>query len=177
MLMMALIQGLAGAASLMPPALMPPALLQAQVEAFAGKPARVDPRLLLPACERPAMAFAVAGRSVMVHCALPEWRVFVPVGDGGAMVADTPLRQASAATRPETRPETHEVPAVRRGDRVMLEVGGDGFVIGIDTVADADARDGRVALRGVAGGRRLYGIVGDDGRVRLRNSSHVVNDR
>ena len=165
MSMIALVQALAGAATL-----MSPALLQAQVEAFAGKPALVDPRLLLPACAQPQMAFAVAGRSVMVRCAAPEWRVFVPVGAGGAVAADAPQRQASA----EMRAKIREAPAVRRGDRVVLEVGGNGFVIGMDTIADADARDGRVALRGVTGGRRLYGIIGDDGRVRLRSVKAAI---
>lgn len=164
MSMMALIQGLAGTV-----AMMPPALLQARVEAFAGKPALVDPRLLLPACARPEMAFAVAGRSVVVRCTAPEWRVFVPLAASSDIAAATPSRQPDV--------EAREATAVRRGDRVLLEVGGDGFVIAMDTVADADARDGRVALRGVNGGRRLYGIVGDDGRVRLRNLSTVVNDR
>jgi flagella basal body P-ring formation protein FlgA len=162
MLLMALMQGWASAT-----ALMPPALLQAQVEAFAGKPALVDPRLLLPACARPEMAFAVAGRSVMVRCTAPEWRVFVPVGEGGTV--DAPV-----AVRPTPLEGPRPVPAVRRGDRVTLEVGGDGFVIGMDTIADADARDGRVALRGVAGGRRLYGIIGDDGRVRLKNPKSAI---
>ena len=166
MLSMALIALLSAGA-----ALLPPALLQAQVEAFAGKPALVDPRLLLPACARPEMTFAVAGRSVMVRCPAPEWRVFVPVGDGGAVETQAPARQTIGAAGDAT------VPAVRRGDRVTIEVGGDGFVIGMDTVADADARDGRVALRGMAGGRRLNGIIGDDGRVRLRNLSAVVNGR
>lgn len=177
--MLALMQGLAATAALMPPTLVPPALmppplmppsqLQAQVEAFAGKTALVDPRLLLPACARPEMAFALAGRSVMVRCAAPEWRVFVPVGEGGQVDAPAPERFTTA--------ELPALPAVRRGDRVMLEVGGDGFVIGMETVAEADARGGRVALRGLAGGRRLTGFVGDDGRVRLRNLNGVVNGR
>ena len=167
MLLIALMQGLVGAATL-----LSPADLQAQVEAFAGKPAFVDPRLLLPACARPEMAFVVAGRSVLVRCAAPEWRVFVPVGQAGR-VDDLVSTHQAAFDAPASLPS----PVVRRGDRVTLEVGGDGFVIGMETVADADARDGRVALRSVAGGRRLHGIVGDDGRVRLRNLSGVVNDR
>ena len=167
MMSMTLMQGLAGAATL-----MSPGDLQAQVEAFAGKPAIVDPRMLLPACTRPELAFAVAGRSVMVRCTAPEWRVFVPVGDGGGVDAIVPARQPAIDARTAS-----PTPVVRRGDRLTLEVGGAGFVIGMEAVADADARDGRVALRGVAGGRRLYGIVGDDGRVRLRSLSGVVNDR
>jgi flagella basal body P-ring formation protein FlgA len=155
------------------PGLMPPADLQAQVEAFAGKPALVDPRLLLPACAHPDLAMAAGGRSVMVRCAAPAWRVFVPVGEGGAVGA-TPVVAAVAGPEPaQPRP----LPPVRRGDQVTLEVGGDGFVIGMAAIADADARDGRVALRTSAGGRRLYGFIGDDGRVRLRGLSTMVNGR
>lgn len=163
--------------------LLPPALLQAQVEAFAGKTALVDPRLLLPACPRPDFAMATGGRSVLVRCSAPDWRVFIPVGEGGAISAPAstlatapnagaigvPLDVAERTSRP--------APAVRRGDQVTVEVGGDGFVIGMATTADADARDGRVALRANVGGRRLYGIIGDDGRVRLRDLSTVVNGR
>jgi flagella basal body P-ring formation protein FlgA len=155
------------------PGLMPPAELQAQVEAFVGKPALVDPRLLLPACARPDFAVAAGGRSVMVRCTSPDWRVFVPVGEGGA-VAPAPATLAAEAA-PVGLPRAQ--PAVRRGDQVTVEIGGDGFVIGMAAIADADARDGRVALRATAGGRRLFGFVGDDGRVRLRDSSRMVNSR
>ena len=148
--------------------LMAPAVLQSQVEAFSGQAALVDPRLLLPACARPDFAWAMGGRSVMVRCAAPEWRVFVPVMQGGAVAAVMP----AFTPRPDA-----EAPAVRRGDRVTLEVDGDGFVIGMEAVAEADARDGRVTLRAASGGRRLTGVVGTDGRVRLRGLSNMVNGR
>lgn len=146
-------------------ALVAPAALRAGVEAFAGVPARVDPRLLLPMCPAPEFGWAVPGRSVVVHCAAPEWRVFVPVA-GGAMAAAAPVAAASAAT-----------PAIRRGDRVVVEAGGPGFVIGLEAVAEADARDGRVSLRAAGGGRRLSGVVGADGRVRIHGLSAMVNRR
>lgn len=160
------------------PGLMPPDELQARVEAFAGKSALVDPRLLLPACARPDLAMAAGGRSVMVRCVSPEWRVFVPVGEGGA-VGPTPAVVPAAAVAPAGTEVglPRQVPAVRRGDQVTLEIGGDGFVIGMAAIADADSRDGRVALRAVAGGRRLYGVVGDDGRIRLRGLNTMVNGR
>lgn len=149
--------------------LMAPAVLQSQVEAFSGQPARVDPRLLLPACARPDFAWGVGGRSVMVRCAAPEWRVFVPVGQGGA---------PQLATLPAFTPRPDaDAPPVRRGERVTLEVGGDGFVIGMEAVAESDAKDGRVALRAATGGRRLTGVVGADGHVRLRGLSNMVNGR
>ena len=149
MALAALLHGLMAGA-----ALVSPAVLQMQVEAFAGQAAIVDPRLLLPACARPDFAWGPGGRSVIVHCGGPEWRVFVPVGGGGA-VESAPV----APTMP---------PAIRRGDRVNLEVGGQGFLVTMDAIADADSRDGRVALRPVSGGRRLYGLVDADGRVRAR---------
>ena len=153
--------------------LMAPAVLQSQVEAFSGQAALVDPRLLLPVCARPDFVWAIGGGSVMVRCAAPEWRVFVPVGPGlglGSAVAAAVL--PAFTPRPDA-----EAPAVRRGDRVTLEVGGDGFVIGMEAVAEADARDGRVTLRAASGGRRLTGVVGADGRVRLRGLSNMVNGR
>nr|WP_310525284.1 hypothetical protein [Polymorphobacter sp.] len=136
--------------------LMAPARLQALVEGFAGRPALVDPRLLLPSCAAPELAWA--GSSVMVRCAVPDWQVFVPVVGSVAAVADTG-------------------PVIRRGDRVVVEAGGDGFVIGMETVAEADSRDGRVALRVAGGGRRLTGIVGGDGRVRINGLNAMVNGR
>ena len=138
--------------------LFSPAQLQALVEGFAGRPAIVDRRLLLPDCAAPELAWA--GGSVMVRCAAPDWRVFVPVA--GAVM---PAAAVDAG------------PAIRRGDRVVVEAGGDGFVIGIETVAEADARDGRVNVRGVGGGRRLTGIIGGDGRVRINGLNAMVNGR
>ena len=148
MALAALLQGLLAGA------LVSPTVLQMQVEAFSGQPAIVDPRLLLPACARPDFAWGPGARSVIVHCGGPEWRVFVPVGGGGAIEA-APVVAATT-------------PAIRRGDRVNLEVGGEGFLVSMDAIADADSRDGRVALRPVAGGRRLYGMIGADGHVRAR---------
>lgn len=141
------------------PMMMAPQVLQAQVEAFAGAPAMVDPQLLLPACEQPVMAFAAGGRSVMVQCAMPAWQVFVPVRVQGESVA------------------VREVPLIRRGDRVVVEVEGAGFVVGMEAVAEADARDGRVPLRPVNGGRRLIGMVDAQGGVKIRGLNSMVNGR
>lgn len=148
-----------------------PLALQAQVEAFAGQPALVDPRLLLPACRRPAMAFAAGGRSVVVDCPAPVWRVFIPVGSAVAAAppaAAPPLQYGSDPSAP---------PAIRRGDRVTVEVDGAGFSVGMEAVAEADARDGRVSLRPLNGGRRLVGFIGDDGRVTIRGLNAMVNGR
>jgi flagella basal body P-ring formation protein FlgA len=146
--------------------LVSPATLQAQVEAFAGGPAIVDPRLLLPACARPEMAFAPGGKSVMVRCAAPEWRVFVPVGS-----------VVSGVEPPQLRGVDEALPLIRRGDRVVVEVTGEGFTVGLEAVAEADSRDGRVNLRPLNGGRRLVGQVTPDGRVHIRGLNSVVNGR
>jgi hypothetical protein len=148
--------------------LMSPLTLQAQVEAFVGQPVMIDPRLMLPACGRPEIGWAPGRRSVMVHCAVPEWRVFVPVGGGPA---------ASVAPAAPAAPPRDAAPAIRRGDRVAVEAGGNGFVIGMEAVAEADSRDGRVALRPVNGGRRLYGLVDGDGRVTIHGLNPMVNGR
>jgi flagella basal body P-ring formation protein FlgA len=146
--------------------LLSPTVLQAQVEAFAGGPAIVDPRLLLPACPRAEMAFAPGGKSVMVRCAAPEWRVFIPVGSVVSGVAPPELRRPDEA-----------LPLIRRGDRVVVEVAGDGFTVGLEAVAEADSRGDRVTLRPLNGGRRLVGQVAPDGRVQIRGLNPVVNGR
>ena len=152
------------------PAMITPARLQAAVEIFAGLPALVDRRLLLPACGRPEMAFAGGGRSVMVRCAAPEWRVFISVGsDVEGAFPPNAVPAAPAADR--------AAPLVRRGDRVMVEVEGDGFVVGMEALAEADARAGRVTVRPASGGRRLVAMVDDDGHVRIRGLKSMVNVR
>ncbi|KPF71752.1 hypothetical protein IP88_10560 [alpha proteobacterium AAP81b] len=135
---------------------MPPADLEALVTGFAGAPAVVDPRLILPACPAPTLAWATPG-SVEVRCAAPAWRIFVPAGSA---------RSPTPAPAPVTA--TPDRPAIRRGDRVVVEAGGAGFVVAMEATAAGDARDGRVALR-TASGRALTGHIGGDGRVRLRD--------
>jgi len=147
-------------------AITAPARLQAAAEIFAGRPVVVDPRLLLPACRDPALAWGPAARSVAISCAAPVWQVFVPLADG---------QQPTMV--PVADPATRSRQAIRRGDRVTVEAAGPGFVIGLAAVADADARDGRVLLRPDGGGKRLTGIIGDDGRVRLTGLTTIMNGR
>ncbi len=147
-------------------ALLAPADLQARVEAFAGRPAPVDPRLLLPDCPDPQLAWAPGGRSVAVSCAAPAWQVFVAVpGAGAAPVAPvTPVAVSPAA------------PVIRRGDHVMAEARGPGFVVGIESTAVADARDGRVSLR-AANGRLLAGTLLPGGGVAISGLSSTPDVR
>ncbi|WP_426164909.1 flagella basal body P-ring formation protein FlgA [Sandarakinorhabdus sp. DWP1-3-1] len=139
------------------PQLMAPAVLQARVEAFAGRPAIVDARLLLPDCAEPILDWA-NDRSVAVRCAAPAWQVFVPVAAGRAA--------AVIATS-----------VIRRGDRVVVEAGGTGFVVGLETVAEADSRDGRVTLRAPGSNRRLTGTIDADGRVHINGLNAMVSGR
>lgn len=104
-----------------------PARLQAAAEMFAGRPVVVDPRLLLPACRTPALAWGPGGRSVAISCTAPAWQVFVPLADG-------PAPAAAPAAVPTATPR----PAIRRGDRVTVEAAGPGFVIAMDAVAEND---------------------------------------
>ena len=145
---------------------MAPERLAALVEQFAGVPAMVDPRLILPDCADPATGWAVPGRSVAVVCGTPAWRIFIPV----AGIVPTPRPTASAAT-PVAQP------AVRRGDRVMVEAGGAGFRVGVAAIADSDARDGRVTLRNLATGVRIAASVAADGRVAVAALTPMVNRR
>ena len=148
-----------------------PARLQAAAEMFAGQAVVVDPRLLLPACRDPAMAWGPGGRSVAINCAAPVWQVFVPLAAGAIPLAAGALPVAAPT------PAATERPRIKRGDRVTVEATGPGFVIGMAAVADADSRDGRVQLRSDGGSRRMTGIIGDDGRVRLGGSTLIVNGR
>jgi flagella basal body P-ring formation protein FlgA len=102
-----------------------------------------------------------------VHCSAPEWRVFVP------LAGDANLPQPAVAGPAPALTTT----LIRRGDRVVVEAGGEGFVVGLEAVAEADSRDGRVALRASGGGRRLIGLIGDDGAVRINGLNAVVNRR
>jgi hypothetical protein len=161
-----------------------PGRLQAAAEMFAGRPVVVDPRLLLPACRNPALAWGPAARSVAISCAAPAWQVYVPLADGQpptvvAVTAPAGVTSfaASAGVTPSAAPAAGIRPAIRRGDRVTVETTGPGFVIGMAAVADADARDGRVLLRPDGGGKRFTGIIDDDGRVRLTGLTTLANGR
>lgn len=133
-------------------ALMAPDALAARVEAFAGAKATVDPRLILPDCAQPQLDWAGPG-SVWVRCAAPAWQVFVPVS-GTATPVSAPAAAGFGA------------PLVRRGDRVVVEMGGDGWLVAIEGVAEADARGDRVMVKTAS--KRLSCIIGADGRVRIR---------
>lgn len=132
-----------------PPALHDVAALKAQVQAFAGgAPARIDPRLVVPRCPAPAFSWARAD-VVRADCAGPVWTLYVPVD------------QAVAA-----QPAPRARPAIRRGDRVLVETGGPGWSVAIEAEAERDADGDRLALKGPAG-RRFSARIVDGGKVVL----------
>ena len=133
-------------------ALIAPEALAARVEAFAGARASVDPRLILPDCAAPQLDWAGPG-SVSVRCAAPAWQVFVPV-------------TAAPSPAPVAVPASFGTPLVRRGDNVVVEMGGEGWLVAIEGVAEADARGDRVMVKTAT--KRLSCIIGADGRLRLR---------
>jgi|GEM_PF-6739327 len=130
------------------PALHDVAVLRAAVERFAGGPARLDDRLVVPRCPSPALSWARAD-VVRADCADPAWTLYVPV-------AGTAPSQSSARAKP----------AIRRGEHVLVEASGPGFAIQMEAEAERDADGARVALKGPAG-RRFTGRIEPGGRVVL----------
>jgi hypothetical protein len=143
-------------------ALMAPEVLTARVEAFAGARASVDPRLILPDCSAPQLDWAGPG-SVSVRCPAPAWQVFVPVAAPGGGQPVVAVSGSAGA------------PVVRRGDRVVVEMGGDGWLVAIEGVAESDARGDRVMVKTAT--KRLSCIIGADGRIRIHGLSGMVNGR
>lgn len=126
------------------------AALAAQIAAFTGQPAALDPRLAPPDCATtPVVAWVPPGRgAVSVSCASPGWRLFVPV--------------TTAAAPPRA------VPVVRRGDMVAVVAAGPGFRISVAAIAETDAAPGgRLRLRNRATGERLQADIREDGEIWL----------
>ncbi|OYQ25099.1 hypothetical protein CHU93_14820 [Sandarakinorhabdus cyanobacteriorum] len=137
-------QALQGPAQL---ALHDVARLRTQVAGFAGAPARLDPALVVPRCPDPALSWARSD-VVRVDCAVPAWTLYVPIDQPAGSTA------RAAAARP----------AIRRGDRVVVEAGGNGFAVSQEAEAERDADGTRIALKTPAG-RRLIGRIEEGGRV------------
>jgi flagella basal body P-ring formation protein FlgA len=94
------------------------------IGALGGARAPVDPRLRLATCPMVAMSWRTdAHDAVVVACAGPSWRIFVPVlAPPRAAPAAAPALQPAAAVAPAA-------PVIRRGDPVTIEAGSDGFSI------------------------------------------------
>ncbi|WP_353216079.1 hypothetical protein [Sandarakinorhabdus sp.] len=128
------------------------AALRAAVARFAGGPARLDDRMVVPRCPSPALSWARAD-VVRADCADPAWSLYVPV----AVPAEAGGRSVAAA-----RPK----PMIRRGERVQVEAAGPGFAIAMEAEAERDADGTRVALKSLTG-RRFSGRIEEGGRVVL----------
>jgi hypothetical protein len=127
------------------------AALAEQVRGFAQAPPRLDPRLVVPRCPAPALSWARPD-VVRVDCSGPAWTLYVPI--------DQPAGHVPAAAAVRVRP------AVRRGEKVLVEAAGPGFAVSMEAEAERDSDAGRVALKG-PGGRRLTARIEDGGRLVL----------
>ena len=118
--------------------------LDRAVSAFTGRPpgaeggARtpIDTRLRLAACATVALSWRTeAHDAVVVSCAGPDWRIYVPV------------TMAANATAARVQPAAYAMPVkldpiIKRGDPVVIEAGSAGFAISREGVALADAQQG-----------------------------------
>ena len=122
------------------------AALDRSVSAFTGRPTgaeggvrtSVDARLRLAKCPTVSMSWRTeAHDAVVVACAGPAWRIFVPVIRPASPPGATP-----ATTRAAYAPVVKAAPVIRRGDPIVIEAGTEGFSISREGVALADAAPG-----------------------------------
>ncbi len=126
--------------------------LRLRLEAMAGGPVRLDPRLVSPACPEPhGLAWRdTPGKSLVVSCPALGRRLVVPVASG-------PLPPGSRSPAP---------PLVRRGARVRVAVEGPAFRVSVEAVAETEGAAGeRIVLRNSSSGQRFAGLVQADGEV------------
>ena len=111
-----------------------------------GARAPVDARLRLAACPTVALSWRTdAHDAVVVACAGPDWRLFVPVR--------MPPQQTVIARNAATAPSPAAEKIIRRGDPLVIEAGSDGFSITREGVAMADAGEGQRLMVRVDGGK------------------------
>jgi len=161
-----------GAAFIAAPATAQPAfqdlsLIDGAVTSFTGKPigseggarAPVDTRLKLAPCPMVALSWRTpAHDAVVVACAAPEWRVFVPV----LMPPAAPA--AATAQAVAAKPEI----VIKRGDPVTIEAGAAGFSVTREGVAMSEAPAGGRFLVNVDGARKpIQAIAIETGRATL----------
>lgn len=131
------------------------AALDKAVAAFTGRSigedggarAAIDSRLRLKQCPTVALSWRTdAHDAVVVSCAAPAWRVFVPI----RMPAQSPgaATAAAAATSPAVAEKI-----IKRGDPLMIEAGSNGFSITREGIAMADAAEGQRLMVRVEGGK------------------------
>ena len=132
------------------------AALDKVVAGFTGRPigedggarAAIDSRLRLKQCPTVALSWRTdAHDAVVVSCAGPEWRVFVPIRKP-AQSPGIAVAGAAAATAPVAAEKI-----IKRGDPLMIEAGSDGFSITREGVAMADATEGQRLMVRVDGSK------------------------
>lgn len=130
-----------------------------------GARAPVDARLRLATCGMVALSWRTdAHDAVVVACADPAWRIFVPVIAPPRTASAAPAMLRAGAVAPAPRAE----PVIRRGDAVTIEAGSDGFSITREGVAMADAAPGgRVMVRVTDSARPVQAVAVDAGRATL----------
>lgn len=135
------------------------------IGAEGGARAPVDTRLRLATCGMVALSWRTdAHDAVVVACADPAWRVFVPVIAPPRAASAAPAVMRAGAAAPAPRAE----PVIRRGDSVMIEAGSDGFSITREGVAMADAAPGgRVMVRVTDAARPVQAVAVEAGRATL----------
>jgi flagella basal body P-ring formation protein FlgA len=149
------------------------AALDRAVAAFTAQPiggqggarAPIDPRLRLAQCPTVSLSWRTeAHDAVVVACAGPAWRLFVPVL--APPRAATAVASAAAPARPA--PARAAEPVIRRGDPVMIEAGSDGFSITRDGVAMGDAAPGaRLMIRVADAKQPVQAVALEAGRATL----------
>ncbi|MEH3102783.1 MAG: flagella basal body P-ring formation protein FlgA [Sphingomonas phyllosphaerae] len=135
------------------------------IGAEGGARAPVDARLRLATCGMVALSWRTdAHDAVVVACADPAWRIFVPVIAPPRAASAAPAVMRTGAAAPAPRAE----PVIRRGDPVTIEAGSDGFSITREGVAMADAAPGaRVMVRVTDSTRPVQAVAVDAGRATL----------
>jgi len=147
------------------------AALDRAVADFTGRPlgseggarAPVDARLKLATCSTLMMKWRQDNHdAVVISCANPEWRIFVPVVM--APVAAAPAPAPSPVTPVAAKPDY----VIKRGDPVSVEVNTNGFAVTRDGIAMTDAAAGARLLVDVAGPKKpIQAIALEAGRATL----------
>lgn len=149
------------------------AALDRAVAAFTARPigseggarAPVDARLRLAACPMVAMSWRTETHdAVVIACAGPSWRLFVPVIAPPRPSGAVAPRTAGVAAAVPVRAD----PVIRRGDAVTIEAGSDGFAITREGVAVGDAAPGaRVMIKVDDAPRPVQAVAVEAGRATL----------
>jgi flagella basal body P-ring formation protein FlgA len=140
-----------------------------QIGETGGARAAVDTRLKLAPCAEPDLAWnSPAREAVVVRCAAPAWRIFVPV-NAVPQPKPAPVAPAVRAAPVVQAPPPPKIePVIRRGDPVTLEVVAAGFSISRDGIAMSDAIPGaRVAIKTDEKRPPIQAVAVEIGRARL----------